>query len=84
MFTCDDTKFLYQMVKESSEKKNISAVDFQRKFLPIWRDLTSSPFPDFGACDECVQKIKLKEVKKHKKTLKKSESKQWNLFEHFQ
>jgi len=97
LYTCKETRFLYDLVKDMAnhisekEQQNVDydeinsslgkfTMDFHDKFYPIWSEIKTSPNPDFGACDKCKH-MKLDHVKKHKKTLDKSDSKSWNLFE---
>ena len=55
---------------------------FRSKFKPIWLDLKKSVNPDFGACDECVKHIKLKQVQRHEKFLENSDPHMWDF--HFE
>ena len=80
MYSFDKTKILYEMVKDTAKGKDVSPIDFKAKFFSIWNDLITSPFPDFGACEECLKKIKIKEVKRCKKILKDADPKMWDLF----
>lgn len=97
LYTCPNTRFLYDMVKEMTEKLNeleTKGVGYDEKyhhldnvvrkfregFYPIWTELKNSPNPDFGACEKCIEGIKLKHVQKYKKFLKNSDPKMWNLF----
>lgn len=96
LYTCSETKFLYDLVKDMAERKseqekqgiNFDKIDygnfageFHEKFPPFWNELRNSPNPDFGACEKCVKDIKLKHVRKHKKFLEESDPKMWNFFE---
>lgn len=85
LYTCEKTRELYDMVKEyydtNSENPN-RAEKFRSKFKPIWLDLKKSVNPDFGACDECVKHIKLKQVQRHKKFLENSDPHMWDF--HFE
>jgi len=96
LYTCSDTKFLYDLVKNMTEKiyeqekQGVNsdkinygnfAGEFHEKFHPIWDELKNYPNADFGACEKCIKDIKLKHVKKHKKFLKNSDPKMWSLFE---
>jgi len=80
LYTCDKTRFVYDLVKDASNGKKVTIDEFQNKFFPIWQELQISTFVTFGACKECVEHIKLKEVQKHKKFLRKSDPKMWDVF----
>jgi len=53
-------------------------MDFRKDFKPMWKELHTSPNPDFGACENCIKNIKLKHVKKHKNFLKNSDDSMWD------
>ena len=95
LYTCSETKSLYDLLKKMSdsmkeqEKKGITkdnfdidsfVNDFRNKFYPIWHELQTSPNPDFGSCDKCKD-LDLDYVKKHKKFLEESDNALWNLFD---
>ena len=71
MYTCKETRFLYDMVKDTSEGKNTSAFEFETKFKPIWDELTNKHNPDFGACDDCIDYVTDKKLKIESKKLLK-------------
>lgn len=48
------------------------------EFGHLWKIMRSSTNPNFGACETCVNDIKLKKVSKHKKFLKNSDLSMWD------
>ena len=81
LYTCKKTRKIYEIVKNyyetNTDKPNQAAI-FCDKFRPTWLSLMSSVNPDFGACNECIEHIKLKHVQKHKKTLKQCDDSMWD------
>ncbi len=84
-YTGKDTRYFYDSLKEIV--KNPDNSDLFNVFFDEYDKLRSKilnrSYVDFGACNDCIDNINLKHVKKHRKLLKKSNDSMWNfLFEH--
>lgn len=74
---------LYKKLHLVTKKQGGIVGDFEvakivDEFGKLWKVMQSSPNPNFGACEACVQDIKLKKVSKHKKFLENSDSSMWD------
>ena len=71
-------KLLLVTKKQGGVVEDPEVAQILNEFGKLWKVMQSSPDPNFGACEACVQDIKLKKVSKHKKFLKNSNSSMWD------
>lgn len=82
MYTSDNVE-LYEKLHLVTKKQggvvgDLEVAKIVDEFGKLWKVIQSSPNPNFGACEACVQDIKLKKVSKHKKFLENSNSSMWD------
>ena len=81
IYTGKDTRQFYDAlvnVNNNINDKDRLFRDLFENYIILRNKIKDETYPDFGACEECIDHIKLKHVKKHKETLKNSDASMWD------
>ncbi len=79
-------KTAIQLEKKEPQKAELLLKEFLEKYYKHRRGQMHIPYPDFGACDVCLDKLRFfrffhyTDIRTHKKTLKEKDPSFWDLY----